>query len=113
MIVKARKKGQIVWTISNLMQHEYDYISIACGAFDPFIVIFWLMGKRCLRVWTGTDVLKCLKFWDYRIRAKFQSLFCDNITETKWLTEELKSVGINGKTVEHSCLLSSERSKTN
>lgn len=113
MIVRARKNGQIVWTLLNIKNYQYDYVSISVGAFDPLIFVFWLFGKKCVRVWTGTDVLKCLKFWDYRIRAKIQSWFCDNITEAKWLTKELTSIGINGKTIKHSCLLPWQSTKTN
>jgi len=107
MLVKARKIDQILWTLNNLNNYniKYDYISIASGAFDPLIVIFRLMGKKCLRIWTGTDVLKVLKFKDYWFRAKIQSLFCDNITEAPWLAEELKSKKINCEYVKHSFLL--------
>lgn len=73
---------------------NYDYVSVACGAFDPFIFIYWLLGKKCLRLWTGTDTIKVLYFWDYRIRAKICSLFCDNVAVSKWLANNLGSAGI-------------------
>ncbi len=100
MIVRARKNGQIVWTLLNIKNYQYDYVSISVGAFDPLIFVFWLFGKRCVRVWIGTDVYKC-KFWDYRVRAKLLSYFCENITVAPWLTKELNKYGIKAETVKH------------
>jgi len=84
---------------------NYDYISIACGSFDFFIIIYKLQGKKVLRVWTGTDVLKSLKFWDYRIRAKICGLFCNHVVEAPWLVNELESIGIKANYVKHTFLL--------
>ena len=73
---------------------NYDYVSVACGAFDPYIFLFWLFGKKCLRLWTGTDSIKAVWFWDYRLRAKVCSWFCNNIAVSQWLADNVNSAGI-------------------
>ena len=74
MIVRSRTKKLIVWHCGNL-QEKCDYLSISMGSFDIWIVLLRLIGFKCVRLWIGTDVLKC-KFWDYRVRAKLLSYFC-------------------------------------
>ena len=102
MVIRSKKQDQVVHSIGNLSEKNisYDYVSISMGAFDFLVVLFWLLRKKCVRIWIGTDVYKC-KFWDYRIRAKLLSLFCDNITVAPWLTNELKKYKINARTVMH------------
>jgi len=99
MIVRSRTKKLIVWHCGNL-QEKCDYLSISMGSFDIWIVLLRLIGFKCVRLWIGTDVLKC-KFWDYRVRAKLLSYFCENITVAPWLTEELQSYNIKAKTELH------------
>ena len=104
MIIRAKKGEQITWSVGNMLKANrlnYDYISISLGAFDFFLPLFWLFGKRCVRVWIGTDVYKCVKFWDYRIRAKLASLFCKNICVAPWLANELNKYGIKAKVEIH------------
>jgi len=100
MIVRARTKELIIWHCGNLKE-QCDYLSISMGAFDIWIVLLKLLGFKCVRLWIGTDVKKCVEFWDYRIRAKLLSYFCINVTVAHWLTEELKSCGIKAKTEIH------------
>jgi len=76
---------------------KYDYVSIAHGAFDLLIVLNWLLRKKCLRLWTGTDTIKVQWFWDFRIRAKICSLFCDNMAVSQWLADNVERVGIECK----------------
>ena len=99
MIVRSRTKELIVWHCGNLKE-KCDYLSISMGAFDPWIVLLRLFGFKCVRLWIGTDVLKC-KFWDYRIRVKLLSYFCVNVTVAPWLTEELEGYEIKAKTEIH------------
>jgi len=73
---------------------KYDYVSLAHGAFDVLIIINRLLGKKCVRLWTGTDTIKVKWFWDYWIRAKIISWFCDNIAFSQWLANNVESVGI-------------------
>lgn len=77
-----------------LTKLKYDYVSIAHGAFDLLILVNWLLGKKCVRLWTGTDTIKVKWFWDFKVRAKVCSLFCDNIAVSQWLADSVKSVGI-------------------
>ena len=95
MIVRAKTRELIVWHCGNLKE-PCDYLSISMGAFDIWVVLLRLLGFKCVRLWIGTDVLKC-KFWDYRIRAKLLSCFCTNVTVAPWLAEELKSCEIKAK----------------
>ena len=89
----------IAYIMANL-KNDYDYVSIAYGGFDWMIILMRLLGKRCVRVWTGSDCLKCKLFWDYKLRAKILNFFSDNITDAIWLTEELNECGIKSKTME-------------
>lgn len=100
MIVRSKTKELIIWHLGNLKE-SCDYLSISMGAFDWLIPILWLLRLKCCRLWIGTDVLKC-KFWDYRVRAKLLSYFCENITVAPWLTEELQFYNIKAKTEIHS-----------
>lgn len=99
MIVRSRTKELMIWHLGNI-EEKFDYLSISMGAFDFFVVIFRLFGMKCCRLWIGTDVYKC-KFWDYRLRAKLLSYFCENITVAPWLTDELNEYGIKAKTEIH------------
>lgn len=101
MIVRNKSIDILLDTIANLNELKYDYISISNGSIDPLIIFFNLLGKKCARIFIGTDVLKCLKFWDYRLRVKFCSVFCNNFAIADWLVAELKSVGIKSKLLKH------------
>lgn len=98
MLIRSRKYKEVNFIIPYLKE-KYDYISIAFGAFDWLIIVMKLLGKRTVRVWTGTDVLKVKKFWDYRIRAKILALFSENITDTPWFVAELDKYGIKVKDI--------------
>ena len=102
MIVRSRNNYTTYFHVRSiyLAGLKYDYVSVSMGAFDPLIIIYRIMGKKCLRLWIGTDVLKTLRFWDYRIRAKLISLFCDNFAVAPWLCEELKMAGIESNYLE-------------
>ena len=92
----------IAYIMANL-KNDYDYVSIAYGGFDWMIILMRLLGKRCARVWIGSDVLKVKLFWDYRIRAKILALFSDNLTDTAWFVDDLQKHGIKTKVlkIEH------------
>ncbi|MFX0181961.1 MAG: hypothetical protein ACFE95_02665 [Candidatus Hodarchaeota archaeon] len=100
MIVRARTKELIIWHCGNLKE-KCDYFSISMGSFDIWIVLFRLLGFKCVRLWIGTDVYKC-KFWDYRVRARLLSYFCTNVTVAPWLAEELLNYGIKAEAGIHS-----------
>ena len=101
MVVRARTKELIIWHCGNLKE-QYDYLSISMGAFDIWIILLRLLGFKCVRLWIGTDVKKCVECWDYRLRSRIISLFCKNITVAPWLAEELQSCGIKAKKGLHS-----------
>ncbi|MFX0134126.1 MAG: hypothetical protein ACFFDN_10830 [Candidatus Hodarchaeota archaeon] len=92
-------------TIGNLNELKNDYVSISNGSIDPLIIVFRLLRKKVARIFIGTDVLKCKWFWDYRLRVKFCSLFCDNWAISEWLVKELESVGIKSKLLNHENLV--------
>jgi len=97
MLIRSRSGNHInayIFRSLALAGINYDYVSIACGAFDPYILFYKILGKRCLRLWTGTDTIKAKKFWDYRIRAKLCMLLCDNYVLSEWLAANLASAGI-------------------
>lgn len=99
MLIRQRKPHEYLMPRGVFISgYKYDYISVSVGAFDPLIFIMWLFGKKCARLWIGTDALKTKMFFHYRIRAKLCSLFCDNLTVADWLTEELRDQGIKSKT---------------
>ena len=102
MIIRSRTKELIAYITANL-DGQYDYVSIAYGSFDWMLILMRLLGKRCARVWIGTDVLKVKLFWDYRIRAKILALFSDNLTDTPWFVDDLQKYGIKTRTlkIEH------------
>ena len=108
MLFRARNIHNIHWAgdLFNQENLSFDYVSISMGAFDLLIPFFWLLGKRCCKLWVGTDVLKCTKFAHYRIRAKLASLFCTNITDTPWLCDELNRSGIYSRSIIHNDYLS-------
>ena len=114
MIIRAKKKELIAYISANLNQ-QYDYISIAYGSFDFMLIVMRLLGKRCARVWIGTDVLKVKLFWDYRIRAKILALFSDNLTDTPWFVEDLQKHGITAKalSIEYISLPSTRKHEAN
>jgi len=80
---------------------QYDYVSVSMGAIDPVMIFFRFLGYKCARIWIGTDVLKVTKFFDYRIRAKFNSLFCDNLAVAPWLVRELSQAGIKAMRINY------------
>ena len=114
MIVRAKKKELIAYIAANLQGH-YDYVSIAYGAFDWVIILMRLLGKRCARVWIGSDVLKVKLFWDYRVRAKILALFSDNVTDTPWFVDDLAQHGITAKVIkiEHISLPPNRKDEAN
>jgi len=114
MIVRSRTKELIAYIAANL-KGRYDYVSISYGAFDWMLILMRLLGKRCARVWIGTDVLKVKLFWDYRIRAKILALFSDNLTDTPWFVEDLQKHGITAKalSIEHISLPSTRKHEAN
>ena len=73
---------------------KYDFVSVACGAFDPLFILAKLFGMRCLRLWIGTDTVKAKKYRHYRVRAKLCSLLCDNYAVSEWLVGNLAECGI-------------------
>lgn len=107
MLIKNDSFNILLDTIGNLgeIKSIYDYVSISNGSIDPLIIIHRLFNKKVARVFIGTDVLKCLKFKDYRLRVKFCSLFCDNFAISEWLVNELDSVGIKSKLLNHENLV--------
>jgi hypothetical protein len=109
MIINSKSYSILMDTLGNLGNIKYDYISISNGAIDPLILLFRLSGKKIARIFIGTDVLKCLKFWDYRIRVKLCSLFADNFAISTWLVDELKSVGIKSELLLHENLVLSTK----
>lgn len=110
MLVNSKSLPILLDTVGNIGNLKcYDYVSISMGSIDPLIVVFRLLGKKCARIFIGTDVLKCLKFWDYRIRIKFCSKFADNFAISDWLVTELKSVGIKSELLTHENLILSTK----
>ena len=97
MLIRSRSQNLVNAYVCRALHFaglKYDYVSIAHGAFDLLIVVNWLLGKKCVRLWTGTDTIKVKWFKDFRIRAKVCSWFCDNIAFSEWLANNVRSVGI-------------------
>lgn len=97
MLLRSRSPNLVnayVFRSLALANLKYDYVSLAHGAFDLLILWNWLFGKKCVRLWTGTDTIKLKWFWDFRIRAKVCSWFCDNIAVSQWLANNVESTGI-------------------
>lgn len=105
MIINSKSYNILLDTTGNLNGIEYDYISISMGSIDPLIILFKMMGKKVARIFIGTDVLKCVRFWDYRVRVKFCSLFCDNFAIAEWLISELACVRIKSELLNHENLV--------
>jgi len=102
MFVQAKNSYLIQQHIYSIYRANlgYDYVSISMGAFDWKIILYWLCGKKCARLWLGTDVWKALKYWDYRIRCKLCALFSDNLCVAWWLKKELCEIGIKSMVIE-------------
>jgi len=110
MLVRARNNKQALWGVDLLDQEglKYDYLSVGYGSFDWMIILFRLLGRKCVRIWVGTDVLKTILFWDYRWKAKILNLFSDNVTGAPWLVCELGFSNIKAKGVynrDYSCAI--------
>lgn len=103
MIINQRKSSNYIMPRSLHFngKNDYFYVSVSMGAFDWQILLFWLLGKKCCRVWIGTDVLKVTKIWHYRWRAKLCSFFCENVTVSPRLTMKLMEWGIKAETIQH------------
>jgi len=105
MIVKSKTSNLIYHYIKHL--GNFDYLSISNGAFDPYILLFWLLRKKTIRLWIGTDVLKVNTVWHYRLRAKLCNLFVsENIAVARWLSYELSMSGIKAETLtgQYACI---------